>query len=164
MQTKLMLAVVLFSLWNDNHRVRTLNESPELEATREDLRDALSTWLNRQQYRLVNSEDRYPLYIVNAEGGGIRAAYWTATVLGKIQKDNPCFADQLFALSGVSGGSLGSAVFVALLGEHVATGFVGQLLGRLVDDFGALVLAHLDEVVERQDIGAGDRRFHHISP
>ena len=59
----------------------------------------------------------HPLYIVATEGGGIRAAYWTATVLGGIQDANPNFAPHLFAISGVSGGSLGAAVFSALLAE-----------------------------------------------
>jgi hypothetical protein len=59
----------------------------------------------------------HPLYIVATEGGGIRAAYWTAIVLGEIQDTNPNFAPHLFAISGVSGGSLGAVVFDALLAE-----------------------------------------------
>jgi hypothetical protein len=59
----------------------------------------------------------HPLFIVATEGGGIRAAYWTAAVLGAIQDANPNFAPHLFAISGVSGGSLGAAVFDALLAE-----------------------------------------------
>ncbi len=59
----------------------------------------------------------HPLYIVATEGGGIRAAYWTAIVLGALQDSNPNFAPHLFAISGVSGGSLGAVVFDALLAE-----------------------------------------------
>jgi hypothetical protein len=118
----LFLLAVLFSFWNDNHAVRTLRVPPALENDRPDLKAALRTWLSQQQYRLVGPNDSYPMYLVNAEGGGIRAAYWTATVLGEIQRRNPCFADQLFSLSGVSGGSLGAGVFVALLAEQRTAG------------------------------------------
>jgi len=63
---------------------------------------------------------QYPIFLVNAEGGGIRAAWWTASVLGEIQGTLPGFGTQLFSLSGVSGGSLGAAVFAALLAERRA--------------------------------------------
>ena len=56
-----------------------------------------------------------PLVVVATAGGGLRAAYWTATVLGAIQDRNPHFAEQLFAVSAVSGGSLGAAVFRGLI-------------------------------------------------
>jgi len=116
----LLALAILFSAWNDNHAVRTLAE-PQLSAEkREDLRAALRNWMDRQPYRPANAKDSYPMYVVNAEGGGIRAAYWSAMVLGRIQDANPCFADQLFSLSGVSGGSLGASVFVASLVEHRA--------------------------------------------
>jgi hypothetical protein len=52
---------------------------------------------------------------VATAGGGIRASYWTATVLGAIQDARPQLSDQLFAISGVSGGSVGAAVFRAVL-------------------------------------------------
>lgn len=114
----LVLLGVLFSRWNDNHAVRVLDEPPQLWAERANVTRALQAWLKNQMLRPVGAQGEYPLFVVAAEGGGIRAAYWTATVLGEIQKRNPCFADQLFALSGVSGGSLGAGVFTALLAEQ----------------------------------------------
>jgi hypothetical protein len=140
--TLLALAIV-FSLWNDNHVVRTL-PAPQ-SAQREDLRGALRSWLSRQQYQPAGKNDMVPLYVVNAEGGGIRAAYWTAIVLGEIQNRNHCFADQLFSISGVSGGSLGASVFVALVAE--------QRVGS------RLALPHspsLDWLVRYQGQGASD--------
>ena len=85
---------------------------------RPDLRAQLDDWLSRHAAKLKDPKARVPLYVVNAEGGGIRAAYWTVTVLGEIQNQHPAFAEHLFSLSGVSGGSLGSAVFVALLAQQ----------------------------------------------
>lgn len=114
----LLLLGVLFSRWNDNHAVRVLDEAPPPWAERDNVTRALQGWLKIQMLRPAGAQGEYPLFVVAAEGGGIRAAYWTATVLGEIQKRNPCFADQLFALSGVSGGSLGAGVFTALLAEQ----------------------------------------------
>jgi hypothetical protein len=111
----LLVLAVVCSLWNDNHAVRTLDAAQPKE--RPDLRAQLDDWMARHAARLKDPKARVPLYVVNAEGGGIRAAYWTVTVLGEIQKRQPAFAEHLFSLSGVSGGSLGSAVFVALLAQ-----------------------------------------------
>lgn len=112
-------AALVFSFVNDNHAVRTLNAAAlQPWKDRQNVEDALDSWRQFQQRRpATGAEGGYPLFVVAAEGGGIRAAYWTASVLGEIQDRHPCFADQLFALSGVSGGSLGIAVFAALLGE-----------------------------------------------
>ncbi len=118
----LLALAILFSAWNDNHGVRTLDERQLSGEKRGDLRAALRDWMAKQPYKPAGAKDSYPMYVVNAEGGGIRAAYWSAMVLGRIQDANPCFADQLFSLSGVSGGSLGASVFVALLVEHRAAG------------------------------------------
>jgi hypothetical protein len=111
--TILILLAFLFSFWNDNHVIRV---APPQEVTRTDVIQSFRTW-----YDLAEKNDGagtlHPLFIVATEGGGIRAAYWTATVLGGIQDANPNFAPHLFAISGVSGGSLGAAVFDALLAE-----------------------------------------------
>lgn len=55
----------------------------------------------------------YPVIFVYAEGGGIRAATHTAITLARLQDQCPNFAQHLFAVSGVSGGSLGATVFAA---------------------------------------------------
>src|SRR6266480_3317359 len=75
-------------------------------------------------WRATNFPDRpvHPLFIVATEGGGIRAAYWTTTVLGTIQDADSSFADHVLAISGVSGGSLGAAVFDALVADAAPQG------------------------------------------
>lgn len=118
--TTLFILAVAFSFMNDNHALRVLpGQATVSESRRPTTEDALRAWQQRQLLRPVaRDQQKYPLFIVAAEGGGIRAAYWTATVLASIQDRDPCFADQLFALSGVSGGSLGSALFTALLADQ----------------------------------------------
>jgi hypothetical protein len=111
--TVVVLLALLFSYWNDNHIIREL---PPQEVNRADVIDSFRVW-----YALAEKNDGagtlHPLFVVATEGGGIRAAYWTATVLGEIQDEHSNFAPHLFAISGVSGGSLGAAVFDALLAE-----------------------------------------------
>ena len=54
-----------------------------------------------------------PVILVSAEGGGIRAAYFTAMALARIADDCPMAASHIFAISGVSGGAIGAAVYTA---------------------------------------------------
>lgn len=55
-----------------------------------------------------------PLLLVASEGGGVRAAYWTARMLAELQdRQDGDWAKRLVAMSGVSGGSMGIAVWRA---------------------------------------------------
>jgi heme exporter protein D len=71
----------------------------------------------------VDESDRVPMVIVATAGGGIRAAYWTATVLERIKWDlGPNrLRPYLFAISGVSGGSVGATAFDAALANSDET-------------------------------------------
>jgi hypothetical protein len=59
-------------------------------------------------------------YIVGTEGGGIRAAYWTALVLARLSAEQPDFARRTFSISGVSGGAIGAAVWRACWQQGLA--------------------------------------------
>jgi hypothetical protein len=58
--------------------------------------------------------DRSPIFFVAAAGGGLRAGFWTAHVLAAMD-DATCgeFGRHVYAYSGVSGGSLGIAAYLA---------------------------------------------------
>ncbi len=116
--TLIVLLVLISSLFNDNHDVRVLARE---EFSRPTLRQALLDW-NSQITTKYPRRPVHPLFIVATEGGGIRAAYWTTTVLGTLQDIDPSFADHVFAISGVSGGSLGAAVFDALVADATPQG------------------------------------------
>lgn len=79
----------------------------------------LDAWLQERMPK--SGTPPYPIFIVAAEGGGIRAAYWTANVLSALHDANPEFADHVLALSGVSGGSMGTSVYAALAAGSDAT-------------------------------------------
>ncbi len=72
------------------------------------LDDALEAFLTLQA-----AKDRPRFWLVAAEGGGIRNAYWTAQLLAQLQEHDPDLLNNVFAMSGVSGGSVGLAVFRA---------------------------------------------------
>jgi len=110
MITLLLVAALGFSGWNDNHEIRTLGDLPE----RKTVDQALDAWRESPE---AGGAGR--LILVATAGGGIRAAYWTATVLGELQGKVEGFDDSLFAVSGVSGGSVGAAVYRAVLAEGV---------------------------------------------
>jgi hypothetical protein len=112
-------AVAISSL-NDNHRVR---DAQGASAVPRELGvgEHFEKWITARE-RDRDPKKRYPVVIVAAEGGGIRAAYWTATLLAAIQEKEPRFARHVYAISGVSGGSVGAVVFDALLAQGPRAG------------------------------------------
>jgi predicted acylesterase/phospholipase RssA len=99
---------------NDNHEVREFSRD-EGRSALPAATEAFGAWMNtRPDYRNGPS---YPVFIVAAEGGGIRNAYWTASVLCHLADSYPEFKHHVFAISGVSGGSVGAAVYAALIRE-----------------------------------------------
>jgi hypothetical protein len=92
-----------------------------------------------------NSGVPVPMVIVATAGGGIRAAYWTAAVLDKLGAEQEGGArPYLFAVSGVSGGSVGATAFEAALAkrdEGRCDGACPDATSFLTEDFLAPVLA-----------------------
>jgi len=111
----LLVIALAFSFfpWLDNHKVRTL-PAPETRTGRPELNQILEQW-RAQAPRLPDGRSNF--VVVSTAGGGLRAAFWTATVLGAIQDKASDFRSQLFGVSAVSGGSLGAAAFVTLASE-----------------------------------------------
>ncbi|UUZ49932.1 hypothetical protein LP420_07335 [Massilia sp. B-10] len=113
-----LLLLVLCSLWNDNHAVALVADD-QGPVTHRAIDTHLDAWL---AVRAARGELRpgqpYPVFLVAAEGGGIRAAYWGGIVLARLQDDSGHrFGRHLFALSGVSGGSLAVGAFAALVAD-----------------------------------------------
>lgn len=100
----------VFSFWNDNHVVRMV----DLPEPRPELSAVFASWATHAPAR---PGQPVPVIVATAEGGGIRAAYWTSTVLhhlADIADPDVQFAQRLFAISSVSGGSFGAAVYAGL--------------------------------------------------
>ena len=117
--TALLILAFIFSAWNDNHDMRYMQDEKGnplvLDDQRPEIGNHFQQWLTPRLANWKNRDKKFPLYIVAAEGGGIRAAYWTATMLGAIQDNKAEFANHVYTMSGVSGGSLGIASFSSLL-------------------------------------------------
>jgi len=116
-----------YGIFSDNHDVRRLASAPaDWTGPEERITPYFDKWAAKPA-----TDKNAPVIIVATAGGGIRAAYWTATVLGELtdrsRRNAPpptgsagrsvVFEEQLFAISGVSGGSLGAAVYRGLLLE-----------------------------------------------
>ena len=114
--------VVLFAVvssfigCSDNHRVALL---PPIAGTRIEgtqLSQAFADWWKD----VPKSMEPVPLVLVATAGGASRAAYWTAEVLAHIEQDHPGFHKYVFAISSVSGGSLGAVVYRTMLNDVIA--------------------------------------------
>lgn len=115
--TFLLIWAVVISPLADNHVVQTMSGDVK---NRPNVAAGFDRWFERLSatHAPAGPDGRYPVFVVATEGGGIRAAYWTAAVLTSLTDTVPHFADHTFALSGVSGGALGSTVYEAVLLHH----------------------------------------------
>ncbi|QHV97888.1 patatin-like phospholipase family protein [Spirosoma endbachense] len=119
----LMIIILAAFLHNNNHQIRTLDHRNYYSKDRYDslkIAEHFRRWLD---YRIdtttvkdsvAGPDTLYPVYLIAAEGGGVRAAHWTASVLAKLQAMDPRFFRHVFAISGASGGSVGASMFTAL--------------------------------------------------
>lgn len=83
---------------------------------------ALVDWYRDRKDKDAFANVPYPVYLIAAEGGGLYAAQFTANVLARLQDICPNFAQHVFAISSVSGGSLGASVFSSLAKKHARNG------------------------------------------
>jgi len=95
----------------DNHDIRTVG-SPL--PPRPDIAEAFAQFVAASGAHTTLGEP-VPVVLVAASSGGLAAAYWTATILGDLSDTIPGFATRVFAISSVSGGSLGALETVAML-------------------------------------------------
>ena len=110
----LVILLICFEVFGltDNHQFR----HKQADIQRPTVEAAFKSWLaaRKDAAAYSNAGKPYPVYVVAAEGGGLYAAYQTAKFLTRLQDLCPNFAQHVFAVSSVSGGSLGAAVFAGL--------------------------------------------------
>ena len=89
-------------------------ENIQISESRIPIVDNYHQWLDyKTKYGLIDSSHN-KVYIISSEGGGIRSAYWTSGLLHKLDSIFPHFMERTYALSGVSGGSVGEMIYCAL--------------------------------------------------
>jgi len=136
----------IFASFHAFHRVRLCDggctaaskgwAAVEIPAERPNVSAAALAWYaqaERAYHSVRPKEEPVPLLIVATAGGGIRAAYWTATILERLETDlsreklgypekeiltDNLMRNLLFAISGVSGGSIGAAAYAAWVHDH----------------------------------------------
>jgi hypothetical protein len=110
-----LFAVAAVSAYFNLHRF----ESNQISNSEKqwDLQDALHRWkeLNNCASTSPEKKDCPELILIGAQGGASRSAFYTASVLGKFADDSGEFRNRIFAMSGVSGGSVGLAIYSAAL-------------------------------------------------
>jgi hypothetical protein len=122
--TLIVCGGVLFSIfgWNDNHAVeetRLATPVPAFNAAGPQL--VFEQWFkSRKDLKFFEDLKRpYPIFIIAARGGGMYAAAQEAMFLSRMQDQCPTFSQHVFAISGVSGGSIGASLFTNLAQQNV---------------------------------------------
>jgi hypothetical protein len=118
------LGAFVFSFfgWNDNHIIRqsTLATPRPLFNAAGPQMEFESWYRSRKDLDYFTArKKKYPVFIIAARGGGIYAAAQEALFLTRMQDQCPNFAQHVFAISGVSGGSIGAALFNSLVRAYV---------------------------------------------
>jgi len=125
-----LLAAVCFYPLNEGHTVGAPTRTAR-EAVRHSLEEEFRSFLQGRRDRTA------PVIFVATEGGASRAAFWTSSALGKLEDEarqaqhHQVFAGNLFVISGVSGGSLGAATFVAAVDQARRAADAATLCGSV---------------------------------
>jgi hypothetical protein len=109
------------------------------------LQQEFAKWLVKRR----QGAERYPVFVVAAEGGGIYAASAIGFFLSQLQDRYPQFAKHVFAVSAVSGGAVGATLFHSLLkSDQPSDGDTAASTQSMTSDVETILLAdHLSPVV-----------------
>ncbi len=114
----LLLAAVVFGLWVDNHAVgrRAFVAATTGPTGRLSLAEAYELWRAAQP---GGATAKKTMVLVAVQGGASRAGYWTALALGSLREAAKAkgvdIDPHIFAISSVSGGSVGAIGYAAML-------------------------------------------------
>ncbi|MBT3423742.1 MAG: hypothetical protein HN691_04485 [Bacteroidetes bacterium] len=101
----LVLTVLVFTIVNENNKAGEIQM--DIDDKRQDLTMHFEDWFENR----ATLKDTVQITLVAAEGGGLRSAYWTYGILRQLHLDNTGFYNQLYAISSVSGGGVGAALY-----------------------------------------------------
>jgi len=111
------------SMFEPHNVRRTWPADPSIRNTYAN-RPELKTWFRAwtaarmDQIRDTNVKE-YPVFLLLADGGASRSAYWVAGVWSRLEEQTGGrFSKHLLCMSGTSGGSLGNAAFFSLLADE----------------------------------------------
>jgi F0F1-type ATP synthase assembly protein I len=113
-----LFAVFIASPRNENHSVQMLNNPADTKMIIDRKVDSVycSEWIdNKMKKGIYDTSKQSTIFLIAAEGGGIRSCYWTYLVLQKLQNLQPSFYDHTFAATGASGGSMGLGFYYSYI-------------------------------------------------
>ena len=142
----ILVAIVVAGFFNESHNVDLTKKSKaEIEKKRPALREYFYKWMQEKNKTLTDSSTTtLPVYFVLADGGASRSAYWTASVLSTIDSTTKGkFSENLFCLSGASGGSLGNMAFWGTVANKTNTNPTQEIQSYLSNDFLSFPLVRL---------------------
>jgi hypothetical protein len=140
-----LAAIICAGFFRETHGVGliTLEKNMPLHTGRPKLRPHFNRWMAARAKALEEANGNFPIYLILSDGGASRSAYWTASVLSRLDSlnKNELFP-QVFSLSGSSGGSLGNLSFLAAQKASSDTR-TKMIQAYLSTDFLSFPLAHL---------------------
>jgi hypothetical protein len=116
--TELLFIVILVtSLWVDNHEVRRSTSHPAVQTQAINGRPSLEAAYQRWRSQFPPGDGQpIPMIFIASEGGASRAGYWTGAVMSRLETATAgSFSKHIFAISSISGGSLGVGGFLSSL-------------------------------------------------
>jgi hypothetical protein len=112
-ESLIVLALILSS-FVDNHAVRLTAKVPS--GNRQTVPQAYADW---RVQAAPGADGTRPIIFVASAGGASRSGFWTGEVLSQLEAmSGGQFSRHTFAISSVSGGSLGAVGFLATRGDH----------------------------------------------
>ncbi len=140
-------ALVIGGYFTEPHLVQLSKSKSQKEVyqSRQQLKSYFHDWmLERTALLSETSRTQFPIYFVLADGGASRSAYWTASILSRLEKETAgLFTENLFCLSGASGGSLGNMAFYAAYQQNKRDSLLGEVQHYLSNDFLSFPLVRL---------------------
>lgn len=140
-------ALIIGGYFTEPHRVLLTKSNPEKNVyeNRQQLKSYFKDWISERRLQIEDdTRKEYPIYFVLADGGASRSAYWTASVLSRLEKETKGgFSENLFCLSGASGGSLGNMAFYAAYSNNNRDSLLREVQQYLSNDFLSFPLVRL---------------------
>lgn len=110
----LVLTAISYLCWALTSTDYYYSVQPKATVPDEPAPERLTSITAFERWHALHPMEQFPVMtVVTASGGGIKAAYWTASVLAKLQEEfGERFGQSILLISSASGGSVGSMYFV----------------------------------------------------
>ena len=142
-----IIALIIGGIFTEPHRVNLsrLENKDSPYSKRPDLKSHFTDWMQERRDALSDSTKKeYPIYFILADGGASRSAYWTASVLSRIDSETDGnFLKNMYCLSGASGGSLGNLAFLMAAKSQHKVSTINEVQDYLSTDFLSFPLVRL---------------------